>query len=191
MIILSCNNLNKSFGVDSILENVSFTINEGDKVGIVGVNGTGKTTLFKIISGEYGYDSGDIYTSKDCEVGYLEQNTNFYSENTILEEVLEVFKPLIEMEENLRQLEIKIAEEGSKSDSKILDKLMDEYSHKMELFSANNGYGYKSEAKGVLIGLGFKDSDFDKKVDILFVGEKTRVLLGKLVLKKVTLLFLV
>ena len=190
MIILSCNNLNKSFGVDSILENVSFTINEGDKVGIVGVNGTGKTTLFKIISGEYGYDSGDIYTSKDCEVGYLEQNTNFYSENTILEEVLEVFKPLIEMEENLRQLEIKIAEEGSKSDSKILDKLMDEYSHKMELFSANNGYGYKSEAKGVLIGLGFKDSDFDKKVDILSGGEKTRVLLGKLLLKKPTLLLL-
>lgn len=190
MIILSCNNLNKSFGVDSILENISFTINEGDKVGIVGVNGTGKTTLFKIISGEYGYDSGDIYTSKDCEIGYLEQNTNFYSENTILEEVLEVFKPLIEMEENLRQLEIKIAEEGSKSNSKVLDKLMDEYSQKMELFSANNGYGYKSEAKGVLIGLGFKDSDFNKTVNVLSGGEKTRVLLGKLLLKKPTLLLL-
>ena len=88
MIILSCNNLNKSFGVDSILEDISFTINEGDKVGIIGVNGTGKTTLFKIISNEYGYDSGEIYTSKVCEIGYLEQNTNFYSENTILEEVL-------------------------------------------------------------------------------------------------------
>ena len=190
MIILSCNNLNKSFGVDSILEDVSFTINEGDKVGIIGVNGTGKTTLFKIISNEYGYDSGDIYTSKDCEIGYLEQNTNFYSENTILEEVLEVFKPLIEMEENLRELEIKIAEEGSKPGSKILDKLMDEYSHKMELFSSNNGYGYKSEAKGVLIGLGFKDSDFDKPVNVLSGGEKTRVLLGKLLLKKPTLLLL-
>lgn len=190
MIILSCNNLNKSFGVDSILEDVSFTINEGDKVGIIGVNGTGKTTLFKIISNEYGYDSGDIYTSKDCEIGYLEQNTNFYSEKTILEEVLEVFKPLIEMEKDLRQLEIKIAEEGSKPDSKILDKLMNEYSHKMELFSSNNGYGYKSEAKGVLIGLGFKDSDFDKPVNVLSGGEKTRVLLGKLLLKKPTLLLL-
>lgn len=190
MIILSCNNLNKSFGVDSILEDVSFTINEGDKVGIIGVNGTGKTTLFKIISNEYGYDSGDIYTSKDCEIGYLEQNTNFYSEKTILEEVLEVFKPLIEMEKDLRQLEIKIAEEGSKPDSKILDKLMNEYSHKMELFSSNNGYGYKSEAKGVLIGLGFKDNDFDKPVNVLSGGEKTRVLLGKLLLKKPTLLLL-
>ena len=190
MIILSCNNLNKSFGVDSILEDISFTINEGDKVGIIGVNGTGKTTLFKIISNEYGYDSGEIYTSKDCEIGYLEQNTNFYSENTILEEVLEVFKPLIEMESNLRELEVKIAEEGSKPDSKILDKLMDEYSHKMELFAANNGYGYKSEAKGVLIGLGFKEGDFDKQVNVLSGGEKTRVLLGKLLLKKPTLLLL-
>lgn len=190
MIILSCNNLNKSFGVDSILENISFTINEGDKVGIIGVNGTGKTTLFKIISNEYGYDSGDIYTSKDCEIGYLEQNTNFYSENTILDEVLEVFKPLIEMEANLRELEVKIAEEGSKPNSQILNKLMDEYSHKMELFSANNGYGYKSEAKGVLIGLGFKESDFDKQVNVLSGGEKTRVLLGKLLLKKPTLLLL-
>ena len=190
MIILSCNNLNKSFGVDSILENISFTINEGDKVGIIGVNGTGKTTLFKIISNEYGYDSGDIYTSKDCEIGYLEQNTNFYSENTILDEVLEVFKPLIEMEANLRELEVKIAEEGSKPNSQILNKLMDEYSHKMELFSAINGYGYKSEAKGVLIGLGFKESDFDKQVNVLSGGEKTRVLLGKLLLKKPTLLLL-
>ena len=89
MIVLSCNNLNKSFGIDSILENVNFTVNEYDKIGIIGVNGTGKTTLFKIISGIYGYDSGDIYTSKDCEIGYLEQNTNFHSENTILEEVLD------------------------------------------------------------------------------------------------------
>ncbi|MFR3072363.1 MAG: ATP-binding cassette domain-containing protein [Paeniclostridium sp.] len=106
MIVLSCNNLNKSFGIDTILENISFTVNEGDKVGIVGVNGTGKRLYLRLFQVNTD-DSGDIYTSKDCEVGYLEQNTNFYSENTILEEVLEVFKPLIEMEENLRQLEIK------------------------------------------------------------------------------------
>ena len=97
MIVLSCNNLYKSFGIDSILENICFTVNEGDKIGIIGVNGTGKTTLMKIISGEYGYDEGDIYPSKDCEIGYLEQNTNFHSNNTIFEEVLEVFKPLIDM----------------------------------------------------------------------------------------------
>ena len=190
MIVLSCNNLNKSFGIDSILENVNFTVNEYDKIGIIGVNGTGKTTLFKIISGIYGYDSGDIYTSKDCEIGYLEQNTNFHSENTILEEVLEVFKYVIEMEKYLRDLEHKISEESSNTNSTTLEKLMNEYSNKLEAFSDMNGYGYKSEAKGVLKGLGFSDEDMDKPISILSGGEKTRVLLGKLLLKKPTLLLL-
>ena len=190
MIVLSCNNLNKSFGIDSILENVNFTVNEYDKIGIIGVNGTGKTTLFKIISGIYGYDSGDIYTSKDCEIGYLEQNTNFHSENTILEEVLEVFKDVIEMERYLRDLEHKISEESSNTNSTTLEKLMNEYSNKLEAFSDMNGYGYKSEAKGVLKGLGFSDEDMDKPISILSGGEKTRVLLGKLLLKKPTLLLL-
>ncbi len=190
MIVLSCNNLNKSFGIDSILENVSFTVNEYDKIGIIGINGTGKTTLFKIISGIYGYDSGDIYTSKDCEIGYLEQNTNFHSENTILEEVLEVFKDVIEMEKYLRSLEHKISEESSNENSTTLEKLMNEYSNKLEAFDDMNGYGYKSEAKGVLKGLGFSDDDMDKPISILSGGEKTRVLLGKLLLKKPTLLLL-
>lgn len=190
MIVLSCNNLYKSFGIDSILENICFTVNEGDKIGIIGINGTGKTTLMKIISGEYGYDDGDIYTSKDCEIGYLQQNTNFLSNNTILEEVLEVFKPLIDMENYLRELEHKIAEEGSKDSSPILEKLMNDYSHTLEDFASQNGYGYKSEAKGVLKGLGFKDEDMDKPINILSGGEKTRVLLGKLLLKKPTLLLL-
>ena len=190
MIVLSCNNLNKSFGIDSILENVNFTVNEYDKIGIIGVNGTGKTTLFKIISGIYGYDSGDIYTSKDCEIGYLEQNTNFHSENTILEEVLEVFKDVIEMEKYLRDLEHKISEESSNTNSTTLEKLMNEYSNNLEALSAMNGYGYKSEAKGVLKGLGFSDEDMDKPISILSGGEKTRVLLGKLLLKKPTLLLL-
>ena len=190
MIVLSCNNLNKSFGIDSILENVNFTVNEYDKIGIIGVNGTGKTTLFKIISGIYGYDSGDIYTSKDCEIGYLEQNTNFHSENTILEEVLEVLEDVIEMEKYLRDLEHKISEESSNTNSTTLEKLMNEYSNKLEAFSDMNGYGYKSEAKGVLKGLGFSDEDMDKPISILSGGEKTRVLLGKLLLKKPTLLLL-
>ena len=190
MIVLSCNNLYKSFGIDSILENICFTVNEGDKIGIIGINGTGKTTLMKIISGEYGYDDGDIYTSKDCEIGYLQQNTNFLSNNTILEEVLDVFKPLIDMENYLRELEHKIAEEGSKDNSPILEKLMNDYSHTLEDFASKNGYGYKSEAKGVLKGLGFKDEDMDKPINILSGGEKTRVLLGKLLLKKPTLLLL-
>lgn len=190
MIILSCNNLTKSFGVESILENISFTVNEGDKIGVIGVNGTGKTSLFKIISGIYGYDSGEIYTSKDCEIGYLEQNTNFYSDNTIFTEVLEVFSDLIKMEEDLRKMECEISDKSSETNSPDLQKLMDNYSHKLELFQNSNGYGYKSEAKGVLKGLGFNDDELEKPIKILSGGEKTRVLLAKLLLKKPTLLLL-
>ena len=190
MIILSCNNLTKSFGVESILENISFTVNEGDKIGVIGVNGTGKTTLIKIISGIYGYDSGEIYTSKDCEIGYLEQNTNFYSDNTIFTEVLEVFSDLIKMEEDLRKMECEISDKSSETNSPDLQKLMDNYSHKLELFQNSNGYGYKSEAKGVLKGLGFNDDELEKPIKILSGGEKTRVLLAKLLLKKPTLLLL-
>ena len=190
MIVLSCNNLNKSFGIDTILENISFTVNEGDKVGIIGVNGTGKTTLFKVLSGIYGYDSGDIYLGKGVEIGYLEQNTNFQSEKTIYEEVLEVFSDLMDMENYIRDLEIKIAEEGSNPNSKILDKLMNEYSQKLELFSELNGYGYESEVKGILKGLGFSDSDMETPINILSGGEKTRVLLSKLLLKNPSLLLL-
>ena len=190
MIILSCNNLTKSFGVESILENISFTVNECDKIGVIGVNGTGKTTLFKIISGIYGYDSGEIYTSKDCEIGYLEQNTNFYSDNTIFTEVLEVFSDLIKMEEDLRKMECEISDKSSETNSPDLQKLMDNYSHKLELFQNSNGYGYKSEAKGVLKGLGFNDEELEKPIKILSGGEKTRVLLAKLLLRKPTLLLL-
>lgn len=190
MIVLSCNNLNKSFGIDTILENISFTVNEGDKVGIIGVNGTGKTTLFKVLSGIYGYDSGDIYLGKGVEIGYLEQNTNFQSDKTIYEEVLEVFSDLMEMEKYIRNLEIKISEESSNPQSKELDKLMNEYSHKLELFSELNGYGYKSEVKGILKGLGFSDEDMQTPINILSGGEKTRVLLSKLLLKNPSLLLL-
>lgn len=158
MIMLSCNNVTKNFGVDTILEDISFSVNEGDKVGIVGINGTGKTTLFKIITGIYGYDNGDIYTAKNCRMGYLEQNTNFYSEKTIYEELVSVFEDLIESEKELRELEHKIAQmSGDSGSGKELKKLMDEYAHKYEVFEQNNGYGYKSEVLGILRGLGFKD----------------------------------
>ena len=190
MIILSCNDLNKSFGVDSILENISFTVNEGDKIGIIGVNGTGKTTLFKIISGIYGYDSGDIYTSKDCEIGYLEQNTNFYSDNTIFTEVVEVFRDIMDLEDEIRSLECQISNISKEKNSPELEKLMDTYSRKLDLLQSSNGYGYKSEVKGVLKGLGFNNEDLDKPIKILSGGEKTRVLLAKLLLKKPTLLLL-
>ena len=192
MIMLSCNNVTKSFGVETILENISFSINEGDKVGIVGVNGTGKTTLFKVITGIYGYDSGEIFTSKNCRIGYLEQNTNFRSENTIYEELMSVFGHLIEAEEEIREMEHKIAELSKKEGEPTaeLKKLMDDYAKKYEDFEANNGYSYKSEVMGTLRGLGFVDEDMDKEINVLSGGEKTRVLLGRLLLSKPSLLLL-
>ncbi|MDY6230930.1 ABC-F family ATP-binding cassette domain-containing protein [Peptostreptococcus porci] len=190
MIILSCNNINKSFGVESILEDISFSVNEGDKIGIVGVNGTGKTTLFKIITGIYGYDSGDIYTAKNCRLGYLEQNTNLYSDRTVYEEVLSVFSNLVQAEENLRKLEHEISEHSTTENTEELENMMNMYSKKLEEFEENNGYGYKSEVIGTLRGLGFRDDEMDKKVNVLSGGEKTRVLLGKLLLSKPSLLML-
>lgn len=192
MIMLSCNKVSKSFGVETILENISFSVNEGDKIGIVGVNGTGKTTLFKVITGILPHDRGEIFTSKNCRLGYLEQNTNFYSEKTIYDEVVSVFSDLIGAEEELRSLEHQIAslsDKGALSGDQ-LKKTMDIYGKKYEEFEKNNGYAYKSEVRGTLKGLGFSDEEMDKPVNVLSGGEKTRVLLAKLLLSKPSLLLL-
>ncbi len=192
MIMLSCNNVSKSFGVETILEDISFSVNEGDKIGIVGVNGTGKTTLFKVITGIFPHDKGDIFTSKNCRLGYLEQNTNFYSEKTIYDEVVSVFSDLIEAEEELRSLEHQIASLSAKKSSSgdQLKKAMDTYGKKYEEFEKKNGYAYKSEVRGTLKGLGFSDEEMNKPVNVLSGGEKTRVLLAKLLLSKPSLLLL-
>jgi ABC transporter, ATP-binding protein len=190
--MLSCNNVSKSFGVETILEDISFSVNEGDKIGIVGVNGTGKTTLFKVITGIFPHDKGDIFTSKNCRLGYLEQNTNFYSEKTIYDEVVSVFSDLIEAEEELRSLEHQIASLSAKESSSgdQLKKAMDTYGKKYEEFEKKNGYAYKSEVRGTLKGLGFSDEEMNKPVNVLSGGEKTRVLLAKLLLSKPSLLLL-
>lgn len=192
MIMLSCNNVTKTFGVETILENISFSVNEGDKIGIVGVNGTGKTTLFKVITGILPHDRGEIFTSKNCRLGYLEQNTNFYSEKTIYDEVVSVFSDLIGAEEELRSLEHQIASLSDKgaSSGDQLKKTMDTYGKKYEEFEKNNGYSYKSEVRGTLKGLGFSDEEMDKPVNVLSGGEKTRVLLAKLLLSKPSFLLL-
>lgn len=192
MIMLSCNNVSKSFGVETILEDISFSVNEGDKIGIVGVNGTGKTTLFKVITGIFPHDKGDIFTSKNCRLGYLEQNTNFYSEKTIYDEVVSVFSDLIEAEEELRSLEHQIASLSAKESPSgdQLKKAMDTYGKKYEEFEKKNGYAYKSEVRGTLKGLGFSDEEMGKPVNVLSGGEKTRVLLAKLLLSKPSLLLL-
>ncbi len=190
MPILSCSNLSKSYIVDTVFNDISFNVEDGDKIGILGLNGTGKTTLLNILSGELERDSGDVYVQKDLKIGYLKQHVSIHSNKSIFDECLEEFSYLIQMEADLRDLEEKISYLGSKGESSELNDLMAQYGHLSEEFSALNGYGYKSEIKGVLKGLGFGDEELDKKVDILSGGQKSRIYLAKLLLNKPRLLLL-
>ncbi|WP_432662738.1 ABC-F family ATP-binding cassette domain-containing protein [Wukongibacter baidiensis] len=189
MIAISCTNISKSFGIDLILKDISFTVNIGDKVGLIGKNGAGKSTLFKVLTGQIPYDEGNIYVSKNLNIGYLKQDLNFDSEKTIFDECLLVFNFLIEMEEKIRDFEKRISEH-SDHESNEFKKLMNNYSNLMDEFSDKNGYGYKSEIRGVLKGLGFSDEDFEKTVDKLSGGQKSRLNIAKLLLKKPNILLL-
>jgi ATP-binding cassette subfamily F protein 3 len=176
--------------VDTILDNISFTVEDGDKIGLIGLNGSGKTTLFNILAGETSQDSGEIYVQKGLKVGYLKQQTRMESDKNVFDECLQVFENLILMEENLRTLENEIALESSKGETEKLTILMDEYGHLSEKFIALNGYGYKSEIRGILKGLGFQDEDLEKPVNVLSGGQKARLSLAKLLLEKPDLLLL-
>ena len=190
MLVLSCSNLSKSFGIDPILEDISFNVENGDKIGVVGLNGTGKTTLFNILAGNSSRDSGDIYVQKDTKIGYLKQNTSIESDKTVFDETMTIFNHLVKMQKDLRDMEEDISKEGEKGQSEKLDVLMEEYANLLEKFIELNGYGYKSEIRGVLKGLGFEDEELDKPVEVLSGGQKSRLLLGKLLLQKPDLLFL-
>jgi len=190
MIILSGKNIKKSYGIDVILEGVTFTVQENDKVGIVGVNGAGKSTLFKMITGDLDKDEGDIFISKNTSIGYMSQDFTFESSNTIMDEMLTVFDQLIEMEKNIQELELRISSLGDSSNKEAVEPLLKTYSNLQEEYKNCNGFGYKSQIKGVLKGLGFSAEDYDKPVSVLSGGQKTRVALGKVLLQNFNILLL-
>ena len=191
MITLSCNNLTKYFGIDMILSKITFSLQAGEKVGLVGVNGAGKSTLFKILTGQLPHDTGDLYISKTTSVGYLEQSGVYTENNTIIDEALSVYSWLIDIESNLRNIEGRISELGHQDkDSNALEELMNQYSLLLDKFERNNGYGFRSTVRGVLKGIGFKDDDFQQPVQQLSGGEKTRLSLAKLLLSKPDVLLL-
>ncbi len=189
MIVLSCSQIQKSFGADVILKNISFAINSGEKIGIIGANGTGKSTLFKVIAGLIPYDQGELYVSKNTTIGYLEQTPLFTSGSTVWNETLGVFKDLINLEKEIHQLEQEISQK-SKSSSEVLENLMNVYAQKSEEFEHKNGYGYQSEIRGILNGLGFSEEEFNQHIEHLSGGQKSRLSLAKLLLKKPDILLL-
>lgn len=185
-MILSCSNISKSFGTDSILNHVSFHIEEREKAAVVGINGAGKSTLLKIIVGELAPDEGSVVIAKGKTLGYLAQHQDLDSGQTIYDELLEVKRPIIEMEERLRTLEVNM----KRSQGEELESLYQTYSRLSLEFELANGYAWKSEITGVLKGLGFLEEEFSKPVSTLSGGQKTRVSLGKLLLSKPDIILL-
>ncbi|MEA5096861.1 MAG: ABC-F family ATP-binding cassette domain-containing protein [Sedimentibacter saalensis] len=190
MIVLSCNDVSKAYVVENIIENISFTVDDNEKVGLIGLNGAGKTTLFNILTERLEPDQGSIFRAKGKKLGYLKQNTNIESEKSIMNEMLTIYDNVIKMEEELHELSHKISSFTENDDPGILEKLMNTYASLSEKFEDEDGYSFKSHIKGVLRGLGFSDSEFDKPINLLSGGQKSRVMLAKLLLEKADILLL-
>lgn len=185
-MILSCNNISKSFGTDVIIKSCSFNIEDHEKAAIVGINGAGKSTLLKIITGIEPADTGLVTLAKDKTLGYLAQQQNLGSDNTIYDELLSVKQYILDMEKELRSIEKRM----NTADGDELENLMKKYSDLNHRFEMENGYAYKSEITGVLKGLGFSEEDFTLNVNTLSGGQKTRVALGRLLLAKPDIILL-
>lgn len=190
MVILSCKDIRKSYGIRDVLKNVTFSINEGDKVGIIGGNGEGKSTLFKILTKDLSYDSGEIFLDKNKSLGYLSQNITLNMDNTIYDELVCVFEELKNMEAKLANLEIKMNEPYDESNADYHNKLIKDYTTIQDLYSHRGGYTYKGEISRVLKGLGFLEEDFNKTIGTLSGGQKTRVSLCRLLLRKPDIILL-
>ena len=185
-MILSCQNISKSFGTDEILKNVSFHIEANEKAAIVGINGAGKSTLLKIIMQKETPDTGEVILAKDATIGYLAQYQDVSGHRTIYEEVLDAKKNIIEMEERLRGMETQM----NTLTGQELETLLDGYHRLSHEFELLGGYTYRSEVTGILKGLGFSESEFDRQMSELSGGQKTRVSLGKLLVTKPDVLLL-
>ncbi len=182
MIAISLSDVSLEFGTDVILDKISFSLNEGDKLGIVGVNGAGKSTLFRLITGAQTATSGSVYISKDKTVGMLEQNTGLEGDNTILGEMLASFSDLIADEQRLETLEKQL----SSGDEVIIS----QYTSLADRFKRAGGYEFRSRCKGILKNLGFDERFHDLKISSLSGGQKTRLALAKLLITSPDILML-
>ncbi|MBR5740772.1 MAG: ABC-F family ATP-binding cassette domain-containing protein, partial [Firmicutes bacterium] len=183
MIILSANKLTKAYGEEVIFKDVSFSINAGDKVGLIGKNGTGKTTLLNILSGEWDATEGEFFVPGDVKVGYLKQRDNFFREDTVIGAVDSIYSDLHRIERETELVTSAIDREPTEELITRLDDLNQEY-------EAKGGYTYKSEMTGVLQSMGFPKEEYTKKITELSGGERTRLALAALLLEKPGILIL-
>ena len=188
MILLSAQNIQKSFGTNTVLKDASLVLQDGQRLGLVGVNGCGKSTLMKIIAGMIPYDGGTLTMQKGLRLGYLAQQGMVTPGKTVLEELEAVFEPVVAMEERLRQLEQDMAHTAD--DPEKLRQLGNQYDQLTRTFEESNGYGWRSTVQGVLAGLGFRKEQQSQLAELLSGGERTRLCLGRLLLQRPDVLLL-
>ncbi len=188
MILLSLQGVQKSFGTNEVLRDASFVLQDGQRMGLVGVNGCGKSTLMKIIAGVESLDGGTITMQKGLRLGYLAQQGEVAEGRTVLEELESVFDPVVEMEKQLRRMEEQMAECGD--DMTRLSRLGSQYDALTLEFERRNGYGWRSTVQGVLAGLGFRKEQQGQLASLLSGGERTRLCLGRMLLTEPDLLLL-
>ncbi|MBR3780587.1 MAG: ABC-F family ATP-binding cassette domain-containing protein [Clostridia bacterium] len=177
MAIVSIQNLKVDFGGKVLFENVSFDVNQGDFVGLIGANGTGKTTLFKVIRGEIEPTEGGAFVSKTTKIGYLEQHACHGSVRTVYDEALSIFEPLMEIERELEEIAVSIdAHIGN------TDELIEKQNRLHEQFQEQEGLTYKSRTRAALLGLGFTENDFTLTCDKLSGGQRSKLSMCKLLL---------
>lgn len=187
MIVLTVQGLKKAFGGNAVLKDVSFTLQNGQRMGLVGVNGCGKTTLLRILAGKEREDEGTVSLLKGLRVGYMEQQFSLTPGRTVFEEMQAVYEPVFALEERLRAIE---KEMESARDEAALRRLGDTYARLSDQFEKSDGYAWRSLIQGVLLGLGFSRDQFDQPARVLSGGELTRLSLAKLLLQKPDLLLL-
>lgn len=185
-MVLACQNISKAYGIKEILNDINFHIEAKEKIAIVGINGAGKSTLLKIIMNEEAADNGQVVLAKDTSIGYLAQHQNTAPSTTIYEELQSVKQDVINLQQQIRTLETEMKHlSGSE-----LEDALDRYARMNHTFEQQDGYAFESQITGILKGLGFTESDFQRPISELSGGQKTRVALGKLLLSRPDIILL-
>ena len=187
--MLNIHNLSVSFQGEYLFEEVTFRLGEGDRVGLVGKNGAGKSTMLRIISQEQEYDTGQIATDKDIEIGFLKQDIDFVEGRTVLEESYQAFELIKKLEKRLEEINTQLAERTD-YESEFYHDLMVELNEVQQQYEIHGGYNYQGETERILMGLGFNREDFNKITDTFSGGWRMRIELAKLLLQNNDVLLL-